>query len=134
MSLRTDTPIARTRKNYNCEWCHYRMPKGSHCVYVRGLDPGEGFWSGRFHPECWRAEIDFWRAEKWADSWPEDTMMRGANAEPVTWFDYEWKSTLWLPNDSDHKPVPLRAAIHRRMPVTQAEINHKTKVEPYAIT
>lgn len=75
--------VARTRKAYQCVWCHQRIEKGSPCVVTSGVFEGD-FFRGRYHPECSEAVTRYYRENRcWGEEIPEGPMERGG----IRWLD-----------------------------------------------
>lgn len=76
--FRTDRIVECAKKDHRCSWCGETIPKGTQYAYVTGYT--EDFWAGKLHPECYRAEAEYWRHPlfKGEYQWPEEYMVRGS--------------------------------------------------------
>lgn len=108
MSFRCDLPISKTRlkrrtkKLHKCGWCYEPILVGSPSVVTSGHN-GDCFYHDRFHPECWRAENEWWQENKWSDYWPEEKQTRGTISPASYYEDEKFKiRTIWLPDYLDN--------------------------------
>ncbi len=82
-NCRHDKLSAKTRKEHRCQWCSQTIVKGAQMVRISGIND-RGPFAGKFHPECWRAELHYWRENPRADGWPEDPYARGRSDDDLT--------------------------------------------------
>ena len=77
MNFRRDTPVKAKRKACRCEWCAEKIEVGAPAVSIAGL--GEDFFHGSMHPECWRAERNWWSEERYDvdEGWEAGAYARG---------------------------------------------------------
>lgn len=57
MSFYRENEIAKTRKKHFCLGCEKSIQEGQTATYCAGMSDGD-FWSGHFHPDCRKAEIE----------------------------------------------------------------------------
>lgn len=82
--FREDTITAKTRKPHKCTWCCQNIEIGSQMIRVRGATDNEGYWTGKFHPECRRAEYFYWKENEQEDGWPCHQLPRGRNDDELS--------------------------------------------------
>ncbi len=104
MSFRVDTPVAKCRKPRRCVWCDQMIDVGMPAVVVSGVGD-DGFWAGKFHPECWRAEHTWWERSHCEDGWPCEAMNRGEDV-----YLQLWKSDPVSKEEAKHV-IPFREAM-----------------------
>ena len=84
--FRNDALVLKTRKEHRCSWCRQQIEKGAQMVTTRwAFDDGTPG-GDKFHPECWKAERFWWKANPEAHEmyhWGEEgKMARGCPMEP----------------------------------------------------